>query len=404
MIWKLTTLATFGLFSVAQANPFLSSAWHHHGPRPTPKPTPKPTPRPTPRPTPKPTPKPTPIPTPLPTPAPAPRASLGTNLTGVVYWSTEWPFVDAFKTSGSWVSLDTVKGTWDDRRPIAVDANGWVTSLLPNQAVISLMFWDLKNAKAFPAGRYTILYEGAGDFTYFNTTQVSKLPGRDEIEVNPANNGFRHPHHAHRSEQLPPQLPRDHAGRLVRQRRDPILRRREPSRERLRLGRRLHRLHATRAGLSSAFRRPHARLPRATFHGLARYQQLDRRAWEDRAKATDARWSTKGVPLEVAIQLANLTGADAWFNMPHLATDDYIANFAAQVKRELSPERTAYVEYSNEVWNGIMGQASWAQAQGKARASARTITKRSSVSTRVARCGCSSYGARLSAARAVSCA
>jgi hypothetical protein len=50
--------------------------------------------------------------------------------------------------------------------------------------------------------------------------------------------------------------------------------------------------------------------------------------WRDRPRISDARWSTKGVPVEVMVELANQVKADPWFCMPHLATDEYITEFA----------------------------------------------------------------------------
>jgi hypothetical protein len=65
--------------------------------------------------------------------------------------------------------------------------------------------------------------------------------------------------------------------------------------------------------------------------------------------------------------LANRLGIDPWFCMPHQATDEYITNFATLVKEKLAPNRTVYVELSNEAWNGQFQQAHYASEQGKSR-------------------------------------
>ena len=49
----------------------------------------------------------------------------------------------------------------------------------------------------------------------------------------------------------------------------------------------------------------------------------------------------KGVPLEVMVALANLMDFDPWFNIPHLATDDYAGKFAAILNAQLEPGRRA---------------------------------------------------------------
>jgi hypothetical protein len=49
-----------------------------------------------------------------------------------------------------------------------------------------------------------------------------------------------------------------------------------------------------------------------------------------------------------------------------MATDDYMRQFATAVRDRLAPDLRAYIEYSNEVWNGSFGQAQYAQQQGLA--------------------------------------
>ncbi len=101
--------------------------------------------------------------------------------------------------------------------------------------------------------------------------------------------------------------------------------------------------------------------------------------WEDRTRLSSQTWSTNfgeggGAPLEIMIALCNETGAAPWFCMPHQADDDFVREFARQVRDQLAPEIPIYLEYSNEVWNNIFsdnawwngqtGQYSYARAQG----------------------------------------
>lgn len=64
------------------------------------------------------------------------------------------------------------------------------------------------------------------------------------------------------------------------------------------------------------------------------------------------------------IQLCNLLGAAPWFSLPYAATDDYILQFAQLVKATLRADVPIYLEYSNEVWNGLFPQGTYAQEQG----------------------------------------
>lgn len=69
-----------------------------------------------------------------------------------------------------------------------------------------------------------------------------------------------------------------------------------------------------------------------------------------------------GVPVEVLSAIANQSGRPIWVNIPHKFTDAAIATFAAALRDGTS--QMVYVEYSNEVWNGLFAQKAYAQSQG----------------------------------------
>jgi len=88
--------------------------------------------------------------------------------------------------------------------------------------------------------------------------------------------------------------------------------------------------------------------------------------WADRPRLDDAVYTTeRGVPVERMVDLANTLQADPWFCIPHLADDDYVRQFALLVRGRLDPRRVAWIEYSNEVWNGSFAQARHAVAESK---------------------------------------
>lgn len=90
-------------------------------------------------------------------------------------------------------------------------------------------------------------------------------------------------------------------------------------------------------------------------------------AWANRNKPGDGSYLVNdGVPVEQMVSLANRVGADPWFSMPWNADDDYITRFAAYVRDNLAPGRQAYVETSNEVWNGGYAVMRQAQREGAA--------------------------------------
>jgi len=80
-------------------------------------------------------------------------------------------------------------------------------------------------------------------------------------------------------------------------------------------------------------------------------------AWQDRPMPLDALVDpTHGVPIEVMVELANQSGLDPWFCVPHWADDNYVRSFAELVKQKLDPERRVYVEHSNDVGNDSLPQ------------------------------------------------
>ncbi len=59
------------------------------------------------------------------------------------------------------------------------------------------------------------------------------------------------------------------------------------------------------------------------------------------------------------IDLCNRLQKDMWICVPHNASNEYIQEMATLVRDQLDPSLTVYVEYSNELWNWIFGQAQW---------------------------------------------
>lgn len=80
--------------------------------------------------------------------------------------------------------------------------------------------------------------------------------------------------------------------------------------------------------------------------------------WDERiTKDYYTQGSAAGTSIDYAIELANTLNSDAWFSIPHQATDEYIRKFAELVKAKLDPKLKVYLEYSNEVWNWKFSQA-----------------------------------------------
>ena len=275
---------------------------------------------------------------------------LGSNLSGIADWSSEWVFIDAFKAARAWIPQRS--GVWDtgEAALLDLDAQGWVRALpRPEDApqfefVGTLLLRELNGH--YPAGQYTVLYDGEGTINYgFDARKNVALsqPGRDVLDVTPSNGGIY----------------------LTINATDPN-----------RTGNYIRNIRVIMPGFTATDAAQQLFHP--TFvEKLQRYKTLrfmdwmrtngsTQGVWSNRSLPADARYSSdKGVPLEIMVTLANRVQADPWFTMPHQATDEYITQFATLVRDTLGPERKVYVEYSNEVWNTIFSQGAWIEQQAQ---------------------------------------
>ncbi len=103
-----------------------------------------------------------------------------------------------------------------------------------------------------------------------------------------------------------------------------------------------------------------------SLHGLVPDQRQYARVRTDRPTPSNAFYGTsKGVPIEIAVQLANAISADAWMNVPVMADDNFIRRMAALVHDQLGGSQKIFVELSNEVWNSSFSQAHYAVTPGQ---------------------------------------
>ncbi len=284
-------------------------------------------------------------------------SSIGTNLTGVIDWSVEWAFVDAFKASRSWISGS--ENAWDDGRELDLDGDGWVRSLLPGQLARTLVLPE----GHYPQGRYIVLYDGEGTLTYSGggtRDAASSSPGRDVIV-------------ASGTSPVIVNITATTPGNYLRNIRF-IMPGGVCSTDMYRY---CDDASPCDTGTCNPFEDNYAtQIFHPTFLSRVRgYRTLRFMDWmatnnsrvsAEGARVSDARWVSRGVPVEIMIDLANRLGADAWLTVPHLATDAYVSSLANAVHDQLAPGLVAYVEYSNEIWNTIFSQGTYCEQQGLA--------------------------------------
>ncbi|MFN8372814.1 MAG: hypothetical protein U0694_08050 [Anaerolineae bacterium] len=263
---------------------------------------------------------------------------LGINLAGIADWATEHPFVDVFKTARTWISQRD-GAEWGQGGELALTPEGWVAALDEGQYAETLMFSaDVTMAEGLD-GQYTILYDGEGALAFrgSNVTVVSEEAGRMVVEV--------------RATQGAVFL------QIVETNADNPLRN----------------IHFLMPGTEATYEtQPFnpvflERISRFTALRFMDWMGTNNSpisAWADRPLPSDATFAWRGVPVETMVLLANTVHADAWFNMPHSATDEYVREFATYVRDHLDADLKAYIEYSNETWNGQFQQANYVVEQG----------------------------------------
>jgi hypothetical protein len=284
------------------------------------------------------------------------QSALGTNLEGISYWSSEQPFLNIFANAGAWITHSS--STWDtgEEQYLNLDANGWPITLTtvndpsPQKfnsvgVVVQVNFPSTPNGY-YPAGNYVVLYAGQGTLSFAgDAVVVSSAPGQYTLKVaNPSEGGIdiritaTDPNHTGnylRNIQVvqAANLPALNAGQIFNPRFLSVI-------QNFRTLRFMDWLSVNNSTLSS---------------------------WSNRPLQTNAFWGTaNGVPVEVAVQLANAISADAWLNVPAMADANYVTQMATLVHSMLGTSQKVYVEFSNEVWNGAFTQANYAQTQGQA--------------------------------------
>lgn len=286
----------------------------------------------------------------LPPPPDPGTGPLGMNLAGVNDWSVQQPFIDVFRTARSWIGH--LPGRWGgadeaDLRLLGVlDENGWPTRVPGEFASIgTLILTDLPEEASELAGRYVLRFEGDGIVEVGGLAQNVRY-GPNEVRFDFAPGEGMVIIRIQRSDR---RGTGDHVRNITVMREDLVAR------------------HEAGDLFRPGFVEALSGYDLLRFMDWMETNHSEISEWSDRPRVEDYTWSRRGVPLEVMLALAERTGADPWFTLPHLADDDYIRRFAEAVRDGLAPGLTAHVELSNEVWNWQFAQARWAGEQAEAR-------------------------------------
>ena len=275
-----------------------------------------------------------------------PRQPIAMNLMEVADWSPQAPFLDHFKTARPWIGH--LPGRWggvghDDLAAAGyLDPQGWPTAMPPELGSIgTVILTDLPASAHSLAGRYVLRFDGSGivevsgraeNVRYGKgkvTFDYTPGPGPVEIRIQRTGRGT------------------DYVRNITVVRADQL------------------KAYADGALFNPLWLDMLDGFDVLRFMDWMQTNDSEQVGWEDRPEVSDYTWARKGVPAEILLALANTLGADPWFNMPHMADDSYLRNFAQLVDGGLDEDLRAYVEYSNEVWNWQFAQAQWADEQAR---------------------------------------
>lgn len=290
---------------------------------------------------------------------------LGINTNETMDMDSSVPFINLFKLA---LPFEEAR-PWITKGHIEYDESGWPKRL--NGGVAGTRFIGGYPANSIPSTVYNVFYKGEGKIRYgVNARLVRRLPGRDLIEIRPGKDKKisasltiieSNPNNYIRdiSIVMPGGICKGNPFRKVKQKKDcgpnnPFMSFAQHHKDII--------FNPDYLNFMKDFRV----IRLMNMSGITR-NPLG--VWEHRPTLSKATWGGKegvrGAPLEVMVKLANLTGADPWFNLPHRANNEFVQKYAEYVSKNLHPDLKAYIEYSNETWNGVFSQTHHMQNMGK---------------------------------------
>ncbi|MDP2519828.1 calcium-binding protein [Shimia thalassica] len=270
--------------------------------------------------------------------------SLGMGASVVADWSTQNAFIDLMKSARPWIGH--VPGQWGGMSAEDLDfggffdEEGWIWGIPPKiEAVETFILTDQPEQSSSLTGRYRLTYDGTGEVSLTGRARVqSRENGEIWFEYRPGDGvvGIR-------IDQTDPMRTGDYINNIHVLREDHIA------------------LHEAGLIFNPDWLDKVGDLRVLRFMDWMQTNDSRVSEWGERPLVSDFSYAWRGVPVEVMVALGNRIGADIWVTLPHQATNNYAAEFARMVKRDLHPDRKVFVEYSNELWNFTFEQANWAR-------------------------------------------
>ena len=269
----------------------------------------------------------------------AQKRPMGVNLDVITDWSPQFMFVNAMRQCREWLVQPTDGRYWDDPSiSVPMRPDGYPTHVPfvhngDSMIVHTLLLRDLHlgNRGGYPAGEYTLIFEGTGEIQlqFDASGSYTQSDSAYTVTINDPGGGI--------------------GLRIIRS--DSL----DPVRN-IRF-------------IMPGFRDTYESDPfHPKFLELLKDFQVLRFLWpqwvnesflENWADRTPKDYYTQGdnmsgggLAYEWVIELSNRLQADPWVSLPHLVTDDFVTQFAALFRDSLDTDLKLYLEYGNELWNG----------------------------------------------------
>ena len=297
--------------------------------------------------------------------APQPNllSPLGINTNEAMEIDASVPFVDLFRMSLPFQEARP----WLTKGKVEYDQFGWPKKLNGGQA--GTRFVANMPQQSIPVGAYTVLYKGKGKIRYGgNARLIRHYPGKDIIILKGRKGKITGTLII--TETDPDDYIRDiqviMPGGICKN--DPFRHIRNPRRCTKSNPFLAYVAHAKNIVFNPDYLTFMKKFRVIRLMNMAGITRNNLAMWNRRPTVEQSTWGGKegrrGIPLEVMVQLANTVGIDPWFNLPHRANNEFVRKYARYVSNNLDPKLKAYIEYTNEAWNGIFSQTHYIQNMG----------------------------------------
>ncbi len=277
-------------------------------------------------------------------------------------WGTELPFVDRMRNAREWYTkdFDNPNGSpWstDLQDSLALRPDGYPVSLPqivnghPYRQVVATIWAELDG---WEEGTYTVLYDGEGELAWWGgfTNFIDHGNGRMTFDLDTAAGGNA----------LEMRINRSEVGNPIRN-----IRVLMPGTESTYMDQPFSEVWLDRVRMFRSVR--FMDWGQTNNWGQKDWTSWDSPAlyaWNERQQPDYYTYAhNKGIPYELMIDLMNQEGLDGWVCVPYRASPEYIREMAQLFHDNLDRERTLTVEYSNENWNWLFGQAHWCSKYGE---------------------------------------